>query len=93
MLQLGAVGLASFLALMLLWIVRAVAAHGRLAERDRLALVACAGVVCAGLAAALVQSYLTSVGNIATVSFWIGAFLLAALGDPRSVWPWRPPVD
>ena len=93
LLQLGAVGLASFLALMLLWIVRAVAAHGRLAERDRLALVACAGVVCAGLAAALVQSYLTSVGNIATVSFWIGAFLLAALGDPRSVWPWRPPVD
>ena len=93
LLQLGAVGLASFLALMLLWLFRAGRAYDRLADRDRLALVACAGMVCAGLAAALVQSYLTSVGNIATVSFWIGAFLLAALGDPRSVWPWRPPVD
>jgi hypothetical protein len=67
-------------------------AYNRLAERDRLALVACAGVVVAGLVCAFVQSYLTSVGNIATAAFWIGAFLLAALGDPRSVWPSRPPV-
>jgi hypothetical protein len=93
LLQLGAVGLASFLLLMLLWSARAGRAYFRLAERDRLALVACGGMVVAGLATAVVQSSLTSVGNIASLSFWIGAFLLAALGDPRSVWPWRPPID
>jgi O-antigen ligase len=93
LLQLGALGLASFAALVLLSLARAGRAYGRLGERDRIALVACAGMVCAGLAAAVVQSYLTSVGNIATVSFWIGVFLLTALGDPRSVWPWRPPIE
>jgi O-Antigen ligase len=93
LLQLGAAGLASFLALAVLWLVRGARAYGRLGERDRLALVAAAGVVVAGLACAFVQSYLTSVGNIATAAFWIGAFLLAALGDPRSVWPFRPPID
>ena len=93
LLELGAVGLASFLALALVWLARAGRAYYRLAERDRLALVACAGMIVAGLATAVVQSYLTSVGNIATGTFWIGAFLLAALGDPWSVWPSRPPVD
>lgn len=92
LLELGVVGLASFLALALLWLARAVGAYNRLGERDRLALVACAGVVVAGLVCAFVESYLTSVGNIATAAFWIGAFLLAALGDPRSVWPFRPPI-
>ena len=93
LLQLGAIGLASFLGLALLWLLRAGSAYFRLADRDRLALVACAGMVVAGLACAFVQSYLTSVGNIATGAFWIGAFVLAALGDPRSVWPYRPPID
>jgi O-antigen ligase len=92
LLQLGAVGLASFLALAALWLGRGVGAYRRLGERDRLALVASAGVVVAGLVCAFTQSYLTSVGNIATAAFWIGAFLLAALGDPRSVWPFRPPI-
>ncbi|MGH2972495.1 MAG: hypothetical protein ACRDLE_10310 [Gaiellaceae bacterium] len=92
LLQLGAVGLASFLVLAALWLGRAFRAYTRLGERDRLALVACAGIVVAGLVCAFVQSYLTSVGNIATAAFWIGAFLLAALGDPRSVWPFRPPI-
>jgi O-antigen ligase len=93
LLQIGAVGLASFLALVLVWLWRTLRAYGRLGERDRFAMVACVGVVVAGLAAAVVQSYLTSVGNVATATFWIGAFLLAALGDPRSVWPFRPPID
>lgn len=93
LLELGAVGLALFLALVLLWLGRGVRAYGRLGERDRLALVACGAVVVAGLVCALVQSYLTSVGNIATATFWIGAFLLAALGDPWSVWPASPPVE
>ena len=93
LLQLGAIGLASFVTLVLVWFMRGGRAYFRLAERDRIALGACAGMVAAGLATAVVQSYLTSVGNMATVSFWIGAFLLAALGDPWSVWPWRPPID
>lgn len=92
LLQLGVIGLVSFLALAALWLGRAAGAHNRLGERDRLALIACAGIVVAGLVCAFVQSYLTSVGNIATAAFWIGAFLLAALGDPRSVWPFRPPI-
>ena len=40
---------------------------------------ACAGVVAAGLAIALVQSYLYSVGNIGAVTFWVAAMLLVAL--------------
>jgi O-antigen ligase len=93
LLQLGAIGLASFLGLALLWLSRVPSASFCLADRDRLALVAAAGMVVAGLACAVVQSYLTSVGNIAAGAFWIGAFVLAALGDPRSVWPYRPPID
>jgi O-Antigen ligase len=92
LLQLGIGGLVSFLALMAVWLARGARAYGRLGERDRLALVASSGIVVAGLVCAVVQSYLASVGNIATVSFWIGAFVLAALGDPWSVWPSRPPI-
>jgi O-antigen ligase len=40
---------------------------------------ACAGVLAAGLAVAVVQSYVYSVGNIGTATFWVAAFLLPAL--------------
>jgi O-antigen ligase len=93
LLQLGVVGLISFLALVAVWLGRGVGAYRRLADRDRLTLVACGAVVVAGLVCAIVQSYLTSVGNVATATFWIAAFMLAALGDPWTVWPPRPPVD
>jgi hypothetical protein len=78
-LQLGAVGLALFagLALALLWTTAAALRHG--------AVGACLGVVVAGLVLAVVQSYVYSVGNIATVTLWICAFLgLAAAARARS---------
>ncbi|HUZ81834.1 MAG TPA: O-antigen ligase family protein, partial [Gaiellaceae bacterium] len=39
------------------------------------------GVLAAGLAIAVVQSYLYSVGNIATAALWIPAFILGPIGD------------
>lgn len=76
-LQLGAVGLAA-----LVLLIAAVAAAGRAALRAQAEAAASAGVVTAGLVAALVQSYMYSVGNVATATFWIAVFLLAAAG-PR----------
>ena len=53
--------------------------------RDRPhALAACAGVVAAGLVLALTQSYMWSVGNVATVPFWVCAFLLPPLAAARA---------
>lgn len=73
-LQLGVVGLAALLALL-----AALVAGGRRALAGRSGWAAAtAGVVAAGLAVAVVQSYLYSVGNIATATLWIAAFLLAA---------------
>ena len=45
---------------------------------------ACAGVAVAALAVAVTQSYLLSVGNLATATAWINLFLLAGLGAARS---------
>lgn len=39
------------------------------------------GVLAAGLVAAVVQSYIYSVGNIAALAFWLPAFLLSAVAD------------
>jgi O-antigen ligase len=81
-LQLGIVGLLSLLAL-----VGAVFANaGRgLRRRYPAMTAACLGAVVAGLVIAAVQSYLYSVGNIGSATFWICAFLLPALapGDLR----------
>jgi O-antigen ligase len=74
-LQLGVAGLVSF-ALLLATIVAS--GFGALPRSGAAA--ACAGVVTAGLVAAVVQSYIYSVGNVATVTFWVAAFLLAAIG-------------
>jgi hypothetical protein len=72
-LQLGLVGLAALIALLAVLVVRA--RRGLTAGWAA----ACAGVVAAGLAVAVVQSYLYSVGNIATATFWVAAFLLPVL--------------
>jgi O-antigen ligase len=74
-LQLGAVGLAAFLAAAL----AALATAGR-----RLAgpAAACFAAVLAGLALAVFQSYVYSVGNIGTAFFWI-CLLLGAAAVPR----------
>lgn len=81
-LQLGVVGLGLLLALVGAVAARAVRALGSLSGPARPVAAACIGVVAAGLVLALTQSYLTSVGNPATVPFWLSAFLLAALAAP-----------
>ncbi len=76
-LQLGIVGLALLLAL--------VVAPGRQpggprsAGAGRSLAAACLGVLAAGLAVAVIQSYFYSVGNIAAAALWITAFLLPAV--------------
>jgi O-antigen ligase len=69
-LQLGLVGLVALLALF------ATIARGYRHAASNDAVVACAAAVVAGLALAVVQSYVYSVGNIGTAMLWICAFLL-----------------
>jgi hypothetical protein len=81
-LQLGAVGLAALLALLVaLGVAGARAIGGAEGERRAVAL-ACAGVCAAAVVFAVTQSFLTSVGSPATAPAWIAAFLLAALAYP-----------
>jgi O-antigen ligase len=68
-LQLGIAGLVAFAALL--------AALGRLALRRFSP--ASVGILAAAVVAAAAQSYIYSVGNVATATVWIGAFLLASL--------------
>ena len=83
-LQLGLVGLGLLLGLIAALSVRGARSLGSLPERTRPVAAACLGVVAAGVVLALTQSYLTSVGNPATVPFWLSAFLLAGLAaTPR----------
>ena len=82
-LQLGAVGVALLLmaCAVLAWAYRSVLRTRESADRSVAAV--CAGVVAAGLLLMLVQSYVYSVGNIASVSFWVCAFLLTISATPR----------
>jgi O-Antigen ligase len=76
--QLGGAGLALFLLL-----VAGLLAAGWRAVRgaaDRGLAAACFAVLLVGLALAVVQSYVYSVGNTATMSIWICAFLPVAAG-------------
>lgn len=77
LLQLGAVGLASFVAL-----VVAVLAAGRRALRGRGFGVAAVGALAGGLVVALVQSFVYSAGNIAALAFWLAAALTAVSAVP-----------
>ena len=76
-LQLGLVGALAFAALL-----AAIAAAGaralRRAAPGRLEAAACASVATAGLVLAVTQSYVTSVGNVATVTFWVATLLLTS---------------
>jgi hypothetical protein len=82
-LQLGVAGVAVLLAA---WAVLASAAlsvmRARPEQRVSVAAV-CAAIVAAGLVLTLVQSYVYSVGNIASVSFWVAAFLIVVAVRPR----------
>ena len=77
LLQLGVVGALAFAALL-----AAIAAAGARALRGsvpgRLDAAACASVAAAGLILGVTQSYLTSVGNVATATFWVAALLLTS---------------
>ena len=78
LLQLGAAGLAAFVALAAVLLVRA--RNVRLLEPARRELAAgLAGALVAGLALAFFQSYVYAAGNNATAVLWICAFLLAAV--------------
>jgi O-antigen ligase len=79
LLQLGGVGLAVFAAL-------GIAVALALARAPRTAaLAATAGAFAASLALAVGQSYVYSVGNIATFGFWLCAFVGVALTSRREV--------
>jgi len=75
-LQLGVAGLAALAALV---VVLGRAGLRGLRGPLRAVGAACLGVLAAGLAAGLFQSYFYSVGNIAAAAFWIPAFLLGAV--------------
>ena len=79
LLQLGAIGAAVFLLLVVLLVVCATRAVRLLAGHELGLAAACAGGVAAGLVLAAFQSYFYAVGNNATAAFWLCAFLLAAV--------------
>ncbi|MDE3190608.1 MAG: O-antigen ligase family protein [Acidobacteriota bacterium] len=76
-LQLGVLGLVLLVALF-----ASLAWPARRALRNDVA-AACAAAVAAGLALAVVQSYVYSVGNIGTATLWICAFLLPVMPRVR----------
>ena len=76
-LQLGIVGVTLLLGLVATLVV---AGWPALAGARRSLTAACLGVLAAGLAIAVIQSYVYSVGDIATGALWISAFLLPAIG-------------
>jgi O-antigen ligase len=82
-LQLGAAGLAALLVLLFTLVA---SVRRTLSGPQRPLVAAGLGAVVAGVAVAIVQSYVYSVGDIATATFWICAFLLPALGSgtPRA---------
>jgi hypothetical protein len=83
-LQLGLVGVLLLGAVALALLAACLRAARRLRGSDRRAAAACTAALLTGLALALVQSYLYAVGNTATLTVWMCAFLGATLG-PRAV--------
>lgn len=71
-LQLGAIGAASFVALLLALGVPAFRGARRAGSNDLP--VVLAAVLATGVALMLAQSYVYSVGNVATVAFWVASF-------------------
>jgi hypothetical protein len=85
LLQLGIVGFGLMVALLALLIVGSVRAlRARVAETRSLAIVGL-GTLAGAVTVTFIQSYIYSVGNVASQSVWIVAFLLsAAVLGPRS---------
>jgi O-antigen ligase len=83
LLQLGFAGLAAFLVIPAVLFVGLRASLPRLDNEARTLAAACAAVVAGALVIAFAQSYVYSVGNVATASVWICAFLLPAVAVRR----------
>jgi hypothetical protein len=79
-LQLGLVGLGTFLLLLLSLFVAALRGARGLAVPERRLLAACLGAFVGGAAVMCVQSYAYSAGNLATAAFWTCALLLPVAG-------------
>jgi hypothetical protein len=79
LLELGVVGLVSFLAVFALWLVDGARAWRVATPELRLGLAGSAAAVTSGLVMAVVQSYFYSAGNVATLSFWLAGLLLVAV--------------
>lgn len=82
LLQLGAAGLALFLAVALALLGAVAGAFRRAAGADRRMVAAAGAVLVSGLVLGLTQSYFVSVGNVAVGSVWICA-AIAATGSAR----------
>jgi hypothetical protein len=78
-LELGALGLLSFLAAFATWYVDGIRAWRATRGETRLALAAAGAALSSGLIMAVVQSYFYSAGDIATLSVWLCGLLLAAV--------------
>jgi hypothetical protein len=83
-LQLGVVGVALLL-LPFVLVGGAVLRALRSERIDRSIIAASAGVAAAGFVIAFFQSYLYSVGNVATLSFWIAATIAIVAGSRSAV--------
>jgi hypothetical protein len=77
-LQLGAAGVVALAGVLVLLLATGMRGIRRVDDEARLLLAAAAGAVVAGLVLGGFQSYLYAVGNNATLTFWLAAFLVAA---------------
>jgi O-antigen ligase len=85
LLQVGALGLALVLAMGLALVVGGFRALRVVEGDDRILVVASLGVIVAAAAIMLIQSYLYSVGNIASTTVWIAMFVLSPIAlAPRA---------
>lgn len=84
LLQLGLVGVVLISAFGLLLIYRSVRVLGSARDADKGMIAAGLGVLVAAAGVMLIQSYLYSVGNVATATVWISLFMLGAVVfEPR----------
>jgi hypothetical protein len=84
LLQLGALGLGLIAALGLALLIRGLKAIPALDDEERPIMASLLGVLVASAGIMLIQSFLYSVGNIATATVWISLFLLGAVVlEPR----------
>lgn len=83
-LQLGLVGVAVISGFGLLLLYRSLRLYGSTRDADRGVIAAGLGVLVAAVGVMLIQSYLYSVGNVATATVWITLFMLGAVVlEPR----------